>query len=96
MFDEALETYLNKLVESSPQTLQNVATWSEQGRQNAKRWTKELWVEVNALLTKGDPVIAKVIQEAAELSQEEEGIARISKLAQVCLGRSLPCPLRLL
>jgi hypothetical protein len=73
--DEALEPYINNLIHISFQTFRNIATWSKQGRQNAKGWTKGLWAEVDTLLARDDPVIAKVIQEAAELSREE-GIGR--------------------
>jgi hypothetical protein len=81
--DEALDALrsIKKSADISPQATKHTAIWSEQALKNSKTWPKELWAEVDALLLNGDPVIAKAIQEAAEVSSEE-GISRISKLTQ--------------
>jgi hypothetical protein len=82
--DEALKG-LRSIKESaniSPQVTKHIATWSEQGLENAKTWTREVWDEVDELLARKDPMVARVIQEAAE-RPSEEAIARINKLAQV-------------
>src|SRR4028119_1729392 len=82
--DEALKG-LRSIKESaniSPQVTKHIATWSEQGLENAKTWTRQVWDDVDELLARKDPMVARVIQEAAE-RPSEEAIARINKLAQV-------------
>jgi hypothetical protein len=58
------------------------ADWSQQAQENSKAWPQELWAEVEELLARKDPIVARVIQEAAERSPDE-AITRIRKLAHV-------------
>lgn len=78
------------MADLSPQITQYIATWSLEALENAKTWPKAIWAEVDELLSRNDPIVAKVVQEVAERSSLD-AVARIGKLAQVFRAkRDLP------